>query len=275
MQYTLCKFFGLQRSGNHAILNWLIGLDQENTLFFNMVRPGNDLLDRPSGISLPDGTRAYATRVRGKRVIQPEHLEWFEKNGGRLLLSYENYPIEKFSTSQLNQPVFQRFGQASEEKNMLVLRNPFNMLPSAEKMMRRIMVREGKDEKWMINALNRRLALWKNYAFLHLNPVSLTKGEFITFLFDRWVSEKEYRDSMADKLGYTNQDRFLDFVSDAGKGSSFSGSKLGQREDVLNRWGEEGLYATEVIEKHPEVIDYTALIFGEGTVPEQFKRSQG
>lgn len=275
MQYTLCKFFGLQRSGNHAILNWLIGLDQENTLFFNMVRPGSDLLDRPSGISLPDGTRAYATRVRGKRVIQPEHLEWFEKNGGRLLLSYENYPIEKFSTSQLNQPVFQRFGQASEEKNMLVLRNPFNMLPSAEKMMRRIMVREGKDEKWMINALNRRLALWKNYAFLHLNPVSLTKGEFITFLFDRWVSEKEYRDSMADKLGYTNQDRFLDFVSDAGKGSSFSGSKLGQREDVLNRWGEEGLYATEVIEKHPEVIDYTALIFGEGTVPEQFKRSQG
>lgn len=273
MQYSLWKFFGLQRSGNHAILNWLIGLDQENTLFFNLVRPGKDLLDRPSGVSLPEGTRAYATRVEGKRVLQPEHLEWFERNGGRLLLSYENYAIEKFSADQLNRPVFERFGKAVEEKNFLVVRNPFNMMPSAEKMARRTMVAKGTDEKWVLNVLNRRLALWKNYAFLHLNPVSVTKGEFITFLFDRWVSEKGYRDAMADRLGYTNHDRFLDFVSDAGKGSSFSGHKLDKKSDVLNRWAEDDSLATELIAKNPEVIDYTAVIFGEESVPEQFRRA--
>lgn len=66
MQYTLWKCFGLQRSGNHAIINWIIGLNQKETLFFNMVTPGKDLLDSPSAISLPEGTRAYVTRVDGK-----------------------------------------------------------------------------------------------------------------------------------------------------------------------------------------------------------------
>lgn len=273
VKYSLWKFFGLQRSGNHAILNWLIGLDQENTLFFNMVRPGDDLLNKPSGVSLPEGTRAYATRVERKRVIQPEHLEWFESNGGRLLLSYENYPIEKFSSDQLNRPVFERFGKAVEEKNLLVLRNPFNMLPSAEKMVLRTMEAKGKDEKWAVDTLNRRLALWKNYAFLHLNPVSVTKGEFTTFLFDHWISNKNYRDMMADRLGYANHDRFLDFVSDAGNGSSFAGNKLDKKSDVLNRWEGEGSLAKELIAKHPEVIDYTAVIFGEESVPERFRGS--
>lgn len=272
MQYSLWKFFGLQRSGNHAILNWLIGLDQGNTLFFNLVRPGKDLLEEPSGISLPEGTHAYATRVDGKRVLQHEYLEWFEKNGGRLLLSYENYPIEKFSAGQLNRPVFERFGRSVEEKNLLVLRNPFNMLPSAEKMGRRTMMENGWDEKWLLDVLNRRLQLWKSYAFLHLNPVSVTKGQFVTFVFDRWVSDKGYRDAMADRLGYVNHDRFLDFVSDAGKGSSFSGDKVVNKNDVLNRWKEEGALANELIAKHPEVIDYTALIFGEAAVPEHFRR---
>lgn len=271
MQYTLWKFFGLQRSGNHAILNWLIGLDPENTLFFNMVRPGEDLLERPSGISLPQGTRAYATRVDGQRIIQREHLEWFENYGGRLLLSYENYPIENFSPSQLDGPVFERFGKAVEKKNLLVVRNPFNMLPSAEKMLRRIMVHKHKDEKWLIAVLNRRLVMWKNYAFLHLNPVSITKGEFFTFLFDRWVKEKNYRDVMAERLGYVNYDQFLDFVSDAGKGSSFSGDRLENRGDVLNRWDDEASLTSELIEKHTEVIDYTSIIFGEEAVPPHFR----
>lgn len=37
MKYELWKFFGLQRSENHAILNWLIGLDQGNTFFSMML----------------------------------------------------------------------------------------------------------------------------------------------------------------------------------------------------------------------------------------------
>nr|WP_163503426.1 hypothetical protein [Halomonas socia] len=236
MQYTLWKLFGLQRSGNHAIINWMIGLDQENVLFFNNVRPGGDVLDKISGISLPKGTKAYATREGGKRIIQPEYLTWFNDNGGCLLLSYENYHVEKFSSSILNSSVIERFGHPGKEKNFLVLRNPFNMLPSAEKMIRRSMETKGKDEKWLLNTLNKRLSLWKNYAFLHLHPVSITRGNFYPILFDRWVSEKKYRDTIAEELGYINKDRFLDFVSDAGKGSSFSGNELSQRDDVLNRW---------------------------------------
>ncbi|WP_281662149.1 hypothetical protein [Halomonas sp. Alg239-R46] len=275
MKYIHWKLFGLQRSGNHAILNWLIGLDQENTLFFNRVRPGRDLLDKPSGVSLPEGTRAYATRSNGKQIIQPDELEWFEKNGGRLLLSYENYPIEKFNSDLLNQPVIDRFGSFTEEKNLLVLRNPFNMLPSAEKLLRRSMVTKGKDKQWIRDVLEKRLSMWKNYAFLHSHPTSITRGVFITFLFDRWVTDKDYRDAMAEKLGYTNHDRFLDFVSDAGNGSSFSGTKNNQQNDVLGRWKEVGSISGTLIENNPEVIDYVALIFGEEAVPAPFRGVRG
>lgn len=234
-----------------------------------MVEPGVDLLDKLSAVSLPEGTRAYASRVNGKRVIKSEHLDWFTENGGRLLISYENYAIERFSSDKLNHVIFERFGRATQERNLLVLRDPFNMLPSAEKMVRNAMVAKQQDEKWVIEVLNKRLALWKNYAFLHLNPDSITRGEFVTLLFDRWVKEKDYRDSMANKLGYINHDRFLDFISDAGKGSSFSGSKLESKSDVLSRW-EAGNLSSRLLMKHPEVIDYTALIFGEEAIPEGF-----
>ena len=32
----LIKFFGLRRSGNHAVINWILGLEP-NMLFFNQV----------------------------------------------------------------------------------------------------------------------------------------------------------------------------------------------------------------------------------------------
>lgn len=270
MEYTLCKFFGLQRSGNHAVISWLIGLDQENTFFFNMVRPGEDLLKRPSGVSLPKNTKAYATRVNGRSFLQPECLEWFKREGGRLLLSYENFPMGKFSQRHLDKPAVDRFGHPQRNVNFLVIRNPFNMLPSAEKMLRRTMVDAGKDEQWLAKTLEMRLLLWKGYAFLHLNPNSITRGNFVSFVFDRWVGDKYYRDEMAEKLGYINRDRFIDFVSDAGQGSSFTGGDIKQKEDVLSRWESSSSISKAIISKHPEVIDYTALIFGKETVPSEF-----
>lgn len=229
-------------------------------------------MKRPSVISLPEGIKAYATRVEGKRVIQPENLSWFNNNGGRLLLSYENYSIDKFSSSFLNRPAVNRFGDFTHEMNFLVLRNPFNMLPSAEKMLRRTMHEKGKNEEWVVATLNKRLLLWKSYAFLHLYPNSVTRGKFSSFLFDSWMSDKNYRDAMAEKLNYVNHDRFLDFVSDAGKGSSFTGNKISQKNAVLNRWEGNDSMANSMFEKHPEVIDYTAVIFGEDSVPERFLR---
>ncbi|WP_377405229.1 hypothetical protein [Plastorhodobacter daqingensis] len=187
-----------------------------------------------------------------------------------MLLSYENTNIEKVLEADLDRPAVKLLGGASNKKNLLVLRNPFNMLPSAEKMLRRTRPALENDEQLLRNALDRRLNLWKSYAFLHMHPMSVTRGKFETFLFDRWVIEKGYRDSMAEKLGYKNKDLFIDFVSDAGKGSSFSGVSLAQKEDVLRRWSESNAVAIEVLSKHPEVIGFTALIFGEDAVPKQY-----
>ena len=35
MNYKLIKVFGIIRSGNHPIINWIMGLTQNKGLFFN------------------------------------------------------------------------------------------------------------------------------------------------------------------------------------------------------------------------------------------------
>lgn len=270
MKYSLWKFFGLQRSGNHAVLNWLLGLDQPNTLLFHQVRAGEDLLDNPAGVSVPDGTLAYANREKGKKKVHPENIDYFSRlEKGNLLLTYEGYRIGELNDSFLNKPALDRFGSPETSINITVIRNPFNMLPSYYKLRVRTMEAKGKDMNWVMHLMDRQLEIWKSYAFLHLHS-SFTRGEIISISFDQWVSDRNYRDSLAKRLGYVNFDKYIDFFSDAGGGSSFS-TKSSDRKSVLSRWSEADKDLGDLFSKHKEVVDYAALIFGESSVPDAFK----
>ena len=72
MNYNLINFFGLQRSGNHGVINWILGLD-EGILFYNNVHPNKDLKDSFWPVSIPENSYAYKTRVNGK-IIDHSHF---------------------------------------------------------------------------------------------------------------------------------------------------------------------------------------------------------
>lgn len=267
LKYNLWKVFGLQRSGNHAILNWVNGLDVENSLFFNNVKVGKPLLEKSSGVSVPPGVRAYAERVGGKKIINKHYLNDFKSNGGRLVVSYENYDVSRFNSTELNSDIFNLFGEPVVQHNLVVLRNPFNMLVSAEKLVRQAALLQNRNEPWVRQVLNKRLELWKAYAFLTVCPETVNMGSFIPVVFDKWVVDKTYRNNLSESLGYVNKDLFKDFVSDAGNGSSFVGEELKNTTDVLHRWSKMTPLCKELISKDVEVFNFTLNIFGRDNIP--------
>ncbi|WP_022728611.1 hypothetical protein [Fodinicurvata sediminis] len=282
MSYNLWKLFGLQRSGNHPIINWLMGLDQENTLFFNRRKPGVDLFDDPSGVSMPEGHKSYAIRVDGKKQLNEDLVDEFKRRSTRrnLLVSFENYDLRKFDEDLLDKPIVEHFGTPQSRTNFIVLRNPFNMLASKEKMLRAGMKKRRRkkmsllqrirtrDDDFIERSLNGRLSLWSGYAFLALYPNSATRGSFVPIVFDRWAEDRAYRDQIVESIGYRNRDAHLDFVSDAGKGSSFEGTEMKNTRNTLSRWDQGNKeICRRVIRRHPEVVDYASLIFGSEAIP--------
>ncbi|MFD1510678.1 hypothetical protein [Lacimonas salitolerans] len=272
MEYDLIKVFGIQRSGNHAILNWLLGLETHNMLFFNNPRKDQGLLENPSAISLPEGVRSYASRVDRKKVIHPENVDRFRGSGGTLICSYENHDLETLNEAELDAPINSEFGPPRSKKKIIVIRNPFNVAPSTLKMVRRMKAKDGVTEEELLQIVEHRLKMWVGYAEITLEHDAGQRKDFLPINFDFWASNKSYRDEIAARLGYSNSDRFFDFVSDAGGGSSFGGTKeMLTAEKLGSRWSqaEDKDTLRPIFLRQKKVVTLAARIWGPGLIPEE------
>ncbi len=269
MQSGLIKFFGLQRSGNHAVLNWILGLDR-GLLFFNSVRPYSSPLNSMLPVSLPAGARAPKYREGGTVREGVQMVKGAGPDGnGPVLCSFENADLARLDQARVNQALFDDVGRYTSVRNVLVVRNPLNMLASYARLAERSASKRSKlavakdQTKFVVRSflgrieeteltlgftwramsidskLKHMLRLWKTYARLAVHPRSESRGDFLPIVFDRWVVRRDYRDQIAELLGYQNQDSNLHFVSDAGGGSSWEGTGLDvdvDRMSVLTRW---------------------------------------
>ena len=319
MGYHLVKVYGLWRSGNHAIINWLLGLQPEKTLFFNDRRVGRSLLDRPSGISMPPGINAHAIRENGKGRVQDHLVDAFRHDGERLVVSFENFDLELHEEAIVNRPIIDLFGEPETSTNLIILRNPFSVMPSLVRSrmlsgrpagpsggisamfgrnlhrVRRVAADPrriwrklrsqwapgNKPQADVRTAVGRIMRLWPGYARRARGAAPLGPGRTIGVVYDFWVADKSYRDRLAQDMGLVNLDRFLDFVSDAGGGSSFEGTAVsGDRlrgADMLRRWEEcpERAELLDVCREFPDIIAEAKLIFGDHKVPDDARRLAG
>lgn len=309
MDYELVKVFGLQRSGNHAIINWIIGHNPERTLFFNNRRMGQPLLKSPSGVSVPVGVKAHATRHNGTIQINNHLVRDFREFGNRVVVSFENLNLSQFKDEIINEPIFEIFGRPVNQTNVVIIRNPFNLLvslselygarsrrkdnvfsnhlSSVQKFTRRIKMDSGSSFPFIRKVRNmvamksharHRLedviSLWPAYARFASASQMLGAGHTIPIIYDRWVSEKGYRNELAGEMGFPNCDRYLNFVSDAGGGSSFLGAAVtGQdlkKSDLLDRWqlSKDREKLSALAKSVPGLVDEAAKIFGSKTLPD-------
>ena len=182
--FNLC---GLCRSGQHAIIFWLL----ENF-----------------GSPTWDGQRQI--------WVEPENNEYIYINNVNNYLRNPLTDINKYKR------VIRSFEDIYliENNTYYICRDFLNMMASRIK-------------KWPPNG--------SNYAFSFQNVMSIwinqnSHGSPYAIYYNRWLTDKDYRDEVASRFGVKNKDLHLNKVSTLGEGSSFVGGKLDSKENYLNRY---------------------------------------
>jgi len=196
-------FAGLRRSGNHAIIAWIInGLEGRPTPY--------DAIDAVCWFTSSDsGETIFLNEVN--RVPGTSYLEelWKRRKllrrARNIILSYEDSPVGCFS--HWKTPLYIR-------QRIFIHRSLLNIIASRLEKLRRAaqdgqrLPMMGIDES-MLDAL----------LSLSTAPPSLCK----TIKFDQWVDDPAYRQALAEELGLHGD--ILPGISKEGGGSSFSGQR--------------------------------------------------
>jgi len=253
------RVFGMQRSGNHPIINW-IGSQYpgKRVCYLNNVDPKGN----------PFSTSAHF--FRSQSIIFNNFLIDTDKEKmGRLrrkdciIYSYEDRFFNEFNHENFEERYKKYVGKSLKKYDILILRDPFNLFASRLK----------RELGGMNNRINIRsdsgiiIKLWKEHAKEYLGETNHLKNNKIVINYNNWCSDKNYRRNLSSKLGIPFTDKGFNIVSPIGKGSSFNtknyyGKK--DKEDLLKRWTvfrHNKLYGNFF--KDRELIQLSNKIFGE------------
>lgn len=252
------RIFGLRRSGNHAITNWIINQLDGQVLYLNNIpinaNPFRIEIDRLHDYhpeTLPKYKSTFLKEASG---------EFSEKDC--LICSFEDYSLSTFSRSLINR--FHDFyvGKSNRIVDVLIIRDPYNLFASR--------LKSGRYQAKSFKSLP---DLWVEYAMEYLGQTKSLQNNRVLINYNYWVSSKAYREKIARNLGLTFTDAGLDEVSSIGGGSSFDrclyGGKAAQM-NVLDRWqaySSNPLFIN-LINSNSELHSLSREIFGDilGTV---------
>ncbi len=229
---------GKKRSGNHAIISWLIGQFDKPVLFLNAVNPkGQDPLENFMPIELPPNSYCHIERINGKKIRNYSKEEIAQKNHDYLLCSTENRSFEQFL--KLEQFITSKFGKSEKIINIIILRDPVNALASYIRWKKLFKI----DFNEARQISQRYLKQWLNHAktIIYKND----EMQIVPIIYNKWILDQDYRDEICDSLGLINRDKNIDYISDAGQGSSFEQRNIdiSRKQDFLKRF--ERLDASE------------------------------
>lgn len=207
-QKSFYRISGMRRSGNHAVINWILKQLSGATCYNNNMGPFHP----------PENTIIKKFSIRG-----------FSKFN--LLVSLE----DKWCKDAFLEFNPLKFGQAKKQFNILILRDPYNMFASrwVWKDDFGLLFREDKSHQKMI------IDLWKDHARTFLKWQGDKESVRIPLNYNRWFEEKDYRKSIAVQLDLKFTDAGKEDVTNYGHGSSFDGRDLHKQASnlkVLERW---------------------------------------
>ncbi len=257
MNNRLIHLIGLSRSGNHALLTWLLGHyhPPEHDVFrtlcerdintpFRLPAVFTDriafLNDRAYGGRLPE---EELSRLRGKELI---------------VVGFENARIDRPVRPLQNEPAF---FDGYQRTNILLLRDPFNFMASRIKD---TCLLPNPDAR-IVAAAREILEIWKLYAREILGETCWLDGH-LAVLFNRWHVDRSYREQLAEALGLTFTDRTKEVMAAYGGGSSFDGLRYQGRAaemPVNRRWERyrDGVFFRSFFQD-AELISLSQRIFG-------------
>jgi hypothetical protein len=274
----LIRAFGLRRSGNHAIISWLLDHLSGPILHLNNVKTSHPDPFMTFGRAITRRIpyhRCSRSRwmlakhwarclIRGRqRCVFPRIASSTSVSSLRTLArsssivcSYEDCDLSDPFIACTAEPYREHFGERSPLIDLLVLRDPFNTFAS---LLKSGMMHDGNRE--------RVVALYKQYCrvFTGLDRLLDPRHRLVVANYNRWFSDAEYRNELAGAFGFSVSGQSYEFVPSHGGGSSFTGTAMNGRGadmQVLERWRyfESDPSFRSLFD--PELLQLSAKVFG-------------
>ncbi|NET10164.1 MAG: hypothetical protein F6K16_36790 [Symploca sp. SIO2B6] len=289
MQNIEISLFGIRRTGNHAIISWIIEHYPGPLVFVNNVN-GHDTIPFPESPIRPGTEHPFQDRITVKKLpyykvkekcsslikyvftrpstysLVPSdtsvNLDYLLEVGKDLFMySFEDIHPSDSRFINFDQSINQYIGMSQTRMNIVMLRDPFNLFASLlqSEMMKRT-----------TESSQKYIQLFKDYATTFLSHESISTDSTapsILINYNSWVANAEYRTKVSQQLGLLpSAQNVFQKVSTRGGGSSFDQttySRNASQMKVFERWKgfkDDPFYLN--LFKDDELVDLSNQIFG-------------
>jgi hypothetical protein len=238
-------FHGMARSGNHAVIDWIISMCPDQVNYWNNVG------------KIPK--------------------KYFYKQKSFLIRSHENRSLSEIFASDLEQSHDLYFGKSKKRFNVILIRDPFNLFASRLKQVLNQDFDKSKygfimghpTYKYGASKPEEYVSIWKEHAKEYLGISSYLEPNKTTINYNQWFLDLNYRQKIANSLELEYKETSLDKVvgqTAAGAGSSFDQYEYSGKANemkVLERWKkmlDNPNYRSLFLD--PEVWNLSEQIFG-------------
>jgi hypothetical protein len=255
------RILALRRSGHHAIINWIRYQIHGRHWFLNDCRLGvNPFEGAQFESSLVAGLWGEHSLFRRHREARGSRVY-----KGALLYNFENVDLRSLKTFMTLDDELRWFGPSRTRNDVLILRDPFNMLAS---QLRWAYGTQERPSKPTLDGVAEAAELWKVQAREFLGLTSFLSDR-ISISYNHWFLDPEYRNALAEQFGFRNRDLGVDEVAKWGPSTSkdsFDGLRYdgrAQEMGVLDRWRQftDDPFYREVT-SDPELRTLSRDIFG-------------
>lgn len=223
------RFFGIPRSGNHAIIEWVMkNIDDGTLVFLNNCGRGSPSeafsytnFDRGNGVEKHRGNIYREKNRHYTRLAEAiEHAE-------NIVVSYEIFPVDTAST----QALWQDSKMTSDEvQDTFIIRSPLNLLASCLKRIENETTHKNRIAVKTRNFLADQFSQYSGYLKRYEDdPESCV-------IYDLWGADEKYRAEKLRHLGIDAVNTDLGQMTSAGGGSSFDRGQEISTISTSKRW---------------------------------------
>ncbi len=217
------RVFGLKRSGNHAIINWLTrNAPEGRSIFFNNCRAGKSPFVAHHGIEL-NGEHVRRTGARVKRYARQAG------DGAAVFISYENV----MPHGDRKRPIAPELDEDKITQNVVIARDFLNWSAS---MVKKVQGNASIEAHQRLASVLRMIPVYGQMLDL---MIAQPDNGLVVITYADWHSDPGFRHGILNALGFEPRDDNTSRVEAYGSGSSFQPEATDASQlRPLDRWQE-------------------------------------
>jgi hypothetical protein len=218
----IIRIVGMARSGNHAIINWILAQLPGRWCFINCVDPRSSPFETARPI---EAGKVWRTNIPGFDFAA-------ERAGGlspkdTLLFSQEDTFLKGALGPDATAIQDSAVGLSARRIDVIILRDPYNLFASRRRL------------SYQMVTDRTAVRIWKQHARAYLGESPWLAEDAVRVSYNDWVRDARYRRCLAERLGLVFTDAGVDAVPGCAGGSSFDGTRFdgqARRMALFDRW---------------------------------------